>query len=88
MNLRLSLVIYYRVNSSICVLIDPVKFSTNKMRWEAPVQSLRVRFRRAVIASVTTIITDVGRAEGVGDAWGRGCAGVRRRAPREHPVLR
>lgn len=42
----------------------------------------------SVIASVTTIITDSGRAEGVGDARGRGCAGVRRRAPRERPVLR
>lgn len=40
------------------------------------------------IAPHDYIITDGGCAEGVGDARRRGCAGVRHRAPGEHPVLR
>lgn len=40
------------------------------------------------IAPHDYIITDGGGAEGVGDARRRRCAGVRHRAPSEHPVLR
>jgi len=40
------------------------------------------------IAPHDYIITDGGCAEGVGDARRRRCAGVRHRAPSEHPVLR
>lgn len=40
------------------------------------------------IAPHDYVITDGGCAEGVGDARWRGCAGVRHRAPSEHPVLR
>jgi len=36
----------------------------------------------------TTVITDGGCAEGVGDSWWRGRAGVRHRTARGHPVLR
>lgn len=44
--------------------------------------------RETIIAPVSAMITDGGGAAGVGDARGRGCAGIRHRAPCERPVLR